>query len=136
MTPGAGRARSPRGGARGRRATFAPRASTRRRPTFVCYLLPQLFGAALGASEDRRAPLPRLTPASDTLREARERRRRTRAGAADNEARAERCCASGAGRRARGRVCCVRLPVNADRPQPIGQTPLASPPTATTYWAV
>lgn len=107
MTPGSGRARSPRGGARGRRATLAPHASARRRPTFVCYLLLPLFGAALGASEDRRAPLPRLTPASDTLREAGERRRRTRAGAADNEARAERCCASGAGRRARGRVCYV-----------------------------
>lgn len=112
MTPGSGRPGTRgEGGEAG--PSPSPGASARQRPTAGCYLPPPLLCKRPGASEARcsaRARHPPLTASeSGERRPARgpgARAEKRQAGwQADNAARAELRCASGAERRARGRVC-------------------------------
>ncbi|XP_032501325.1 uncharacterized protein LOC116760509 [Phocoena sinus] len=111
MTPGSGRARDPRRGERGRPTTLAPRV---RPPEAQGRLLPAAAAAPCGTGDVRGQPrLPGAPSYRVGIRGGavgagtRGARGTADGGLADNAARAEPRCASGAGRRARGRVCYV-----------------------------
>ncbi|XP_047597519.1 collagen alpha-1(I) chain-like [Lutra lutra] len=143
---GAPGARGPRGGGRGRPRALAPHvhppeAHGRRLP--AASAAPCGAGGVRGPLRRPGAPPSRVGIPRAVLGErpgARgQRRRRTRpAGGTARQTmrpaqnRAARVGPAGA----RVAECvCVRLPINADRPRPIGRAPPASPPTATAHWA-
>ena len=137
--PGVRPARDPRGRGRGRPITLARRA---RPPEAHGRLLPASAAAPYKAGgfrgPPRRPPLPCRSPGSGGRRgdPGSSGRRGRRAGRRTMRP-ALNCAARVGPDGARVAECvCVRLSVNADRPQPIGQTPPASPPTATAHWAV
>lgn len=149
MTPGSGGAWRPREGGRSRPTPLAPRV---RPPEAHGRLLPAAAAAPCGAGDVRGPPRrPGAPPSRVGIPRA-----ELGAGPRGAQKAAARDEAGGLGLRARrtmrpahnpavrvgqggARVAecvCVRLSVNADRPQPIGQVPPASPPTATAHWAV
>lgn len=106
--PGAGPGPAPRGGRQGRPPTLAPLVGSPEAHARG-YLLPRLLPAGSAASEarlaTRRAPFPRRDPANGSrCGGARGAAARDGAGGGQSSPRGT-VCASGAGRRARGRVC-------------------------------
>lgn len=139
MTPGSGRPGTRgEGGEAG--PSPSPGASARQRPAAGCYLPSPLLSTRPGASEARRAAPPYRVGIRGAAVGAGTRGAAGRGGrrAGRRTMRPALNCAARVGPDgARVAECvCVRLSVNADRPQPIGQTPPASPPTATAHWAV
>lgn len=145
VTPESGR--GPRGGGKGRPTPPTTLAPHVRPPEAYRRLLPAAAAAPCGAG-GVRGPLRRLGAPPSRVRILRVAlgagTRGARRGTRPAGRRAQQTMRPAQNRAARvgpagARVAecvCVRLPINADRPPPIGRAPPASPPTATAHWAV